>query len=459
MLQVVLTGGTTPVAVRGCFSPTTGAYQGTCGGAAGSGSSGQAVGNGWVRVSLSATDTNSGNNYTSIYIQPTLTQHDTCQLWVWGAQFEPTPSPTSYIYTTTSPAYGPRFDYNPSNLTLNGLLLEESRTNLITQSSNYTTGWNLNGGSLNYTATAPDGTTAYSVAASADFAGVWYGMTTTANTTYSFSTFVKNISGGKNIRLGVVTPAWVGGAAYLNFDTSTGTFSAVQAGITSYDAKSLPNGWWRVTFTATANATPTSIGFLQYSMNGATVSENAFWGSQIEVGPMPTSYIPTSGTAMTRSADFAQVLDLSWYNPLAGSLYAKFQPAYVPVSRNFSVGGFYQDLTNTNVIDIFSGSGYAPVFRVYNSGTNNVYMGSGNNLTTQMNTMFAAWSANDYSRSSNAATVQTTNTTEAVPTGMTSLNIGTRNSGGITPLGGWIQQFRYYNSRLNNAVLQSPTPP
>jgi hypothetical protein len=97
------------------------------------------------------------------------------------------------------------------------------------------------------------------------------------------------------------------------------------------------NGWKRVIFTATYDATPTGNGiaiFLgsgdqmgtdidTYAGDGSTFFH--IYGLQCEQGSYPTSYIPTNGTSQTRLADVViGAGDVNTFNSTEGVLYAEF---------------------------------------------------------------------------------------------------------------------------------------
>ena len=60
-------------------------------------------------------------------------------LEVWGLQVERSSTARTYIPTTTAAVYGARFDHDPVTLACKGLLIEESRTNLVFPSDTLTT--------------------------------------------------------------------------------------------------------------------------------------------------------------------------------------------------------------------------------------------------------------------------------------------------------------------------------
>ena len=60
-------------------------------------------------------------------------------IYAWGAQVELGSTATTYAPTTTAPNGAPRWDYNPTTHVLNGLLIEEARTNMLLNSATLST--------------------------------------------------------------------------------------------------------------------------------------------------------------------------------------------------------------------------------------------------------------------------------------------------------------------------------
>jgi hypothetical protein len=231
----------------------------------------------------------------------------------------------------TIPANQPRFDFDPISGECKGLLIEESRTNLITTSNSFGSG-DANYGITASATTSPDGTTNASLIYEKNtfsFKLLSLSATTVIGTTYCGSAFVKYAGSSKYGRIKVgstntITINLTNGAIL----SSTGT-----CGVIPY-----PNGWYRIYCIWTATTTSENIQIFLQNYNGLSSlyqgdgsSGYYVYGMQAEAGAFPTSYIPTSASTVTRSADTASMTGTnfsSWYNQSEGSMVAEFSTIY-----------------------------------------------------------------------------------------------------------------------------------
>jgi len=243
----------------------------------------------------------------------------------------------------------PRFDYDPSTLAAQGLLIEEARTNLLTYSEDFSdASWVKTDVTVTVdNTTAPAGTTTADLLTegTAGTAAITRSASATvsAGATVTGSFFVKRSAVVQWIRVRLSNSAGTNGGnvwfdiqnGVLGNQTNLGSGTATSGTITLIN-----NGWYRVTVTTTlaAGDTTSLLLFTSASANGSTtrVNNSAYWawGAQLEAGAFPTSYIPTTTTALTRSADDARVNVLSpWYNQTAGTLFVeRIQQPLDPVS-------------------------------------------------------------------------------------------------------------------------------
>lgn len=220
----------------------------------------------------------------------------------------------------------PRFDFDPASLRCKGLLIEEARTNLITNSTNFSApSWfTVKSSIIPNCATAPDGSfTATKLLDSTETSThcIQGSMPTSAylDKTLIFSVFLK--AGGANfayIETGNYGN-WVN-PFMLRVNLVTGemrTHLETQDQIDRSRIEKFPNGWWRVSVAGTTvntdppgNLAPRigigeSLSNVEYSGDGKTGIY--IWGAQLEVGPYPTSvspttYIPTVETFTSRAS-------------------------------------------------------------------------------------------------------------------------------------------------------------
>jgi hypothetical protein len=177
----------------------------------------------------------------------------------------------------------------------------------------------------------------------------------------------------------------------------------------------------------------------------------AVWGRQLEVGAFPTSYIPTTGTSLTRAADVASVNTLSpWYNASAGTLYAEYTPEGIRTSYAAAV----DDTTANNFIAVAFSSGNK-FLRIDQSGSTQASLSFATAVVNTTAKGAIAYATNDVAGTYDAATVLT-DTLATIPT-VTVLRLGTLAASSAFQFNGWLRRITYYPRRLSNAELQAIT--
>ncbi len=232
-----------------------------------------------------------------------------------------------------------RFDHNPTTGESLGLLVEEARTNNVLQSEDFATTWTAS----NLTVTtnsvvAPDGTaTADTIAPPADGLTVTRFLrqnpVLTTQQAYTLSVFVK-----------VGTATTNGIALYVSDSAATNNFRGVFNLFTLATGASgtgwatptstivpYPNGWYRCILSGVTSTAHTGLRAQIYLSAFGTTPDTYgsihVWGAQLEAGSFPTSYIPTTTAAATRSADVASITGSnfsSWYRQDEGTMLAEF---------------------------------------------------------------------------------------------------------------------------------------
>lgn len=227
---------------------------------------------------------------------------------------------TTYVPTTSAAVYLPREEaYTYVSGSLVGPYYQkesDARTNLVTYSEDFTNGSFWASGNASITpdyATSPDGTTnAYRLQDNGNTGNapvtVYFDPTVSTSTTYTYSVFLKadQLSWALLNIENFTTPA--SGGCY--FDLSTGSVGTAGAGIFG-NIEDFGNGWYRCSVTFTTDATDTTGRIRIYLADAdgdAAVARDGtssilIYGAQFEQGSTPTSYIPTSGSTVTRSAD------------------------------------------------------------------------------------------------------------------------------------------------------------
>jgi hypothetical protein len=357
----------------------------------------------------------------------------------------------------------PRFDheYDASTGVIKslGLLVEEQRSNRVTNNEDLSL-WKQNSNpTLNSNDTvSPDGnTTADKVTQTNQvFTGVSTDMSgITTNTVYSCSVFIKP-DGDTTTRFGFYdTSNWQGS---LDTDWSSGepSTNGSLGGASDIVYEEYPNGWYRASFKAStqSNAFAGTVSFHCHPDRTGTGKSAWFWGAQLEAGAFPTSYIPTSGSTETRNPDKVSMEGdnfSDWYNQSEGTVFASFRAQAQPSATKYLMG-----ISNNS-------SGELIYIRATASGSDSAMRDGGSDVaykpiaySRDINTLSkhcVSYKQNDFIVSAQGQ-ISTVDDNCTVPT-PTNISIGSLYN--TTHLGGTISQLTYYPRRLTNTQLQNLT--
>ena len=321
----------------------------------------------------------------------------------------------------------PRFDYDSTTGYCKGLLIEEQRTNLLTNSvyplsANTSPTSTLYGINL-YPVTSDSSTQVYYT---------WNGVggnsaffTVNSGSTYTVSLYCKP---------GTAT------SFLVSLVNNVGT--NISGGQTSI---SLPTNGGRITCTMTASASSTSAQVQILSTIGTTAQ---IGGIQVEQGSFATSYIPTVGSTATRIQDYSYIGN-QIINPNNGSIHVKFSqlqnvyPSYILGSaggpwysmlrgENSTTWGFSDSVGDKYLLSFTP----APIYQAALSWSNSTLSV---NLNVNGSTATSAFSGS-FSNS-------TTNNLYLMCFGNP-----------VNPVGsGWLKTIAYYSQVLSNTSLQQIT--
>jgi len=159
---------------------------------------------------------------------------------------------------TSAATNAPRFDYNPSTLAAQGLLIEESRANLFTYSAQFDDAAWLKGGTISANEiVAPDGTLSADLltAANTTFSGsLRQTPTVTSATAYTISAFVKkNNWRYVGLRFSTSTFGATEQVPFYDFDTDAVSNGGVTGATITRTL--VGNGWVRLAMTFTSTST------------------------------------------------------------------------------------------------------------------------------------------------------------------------------------------------------------
>jgi len=353
----------------------------------------------------------------------------------------------------------PRFDFNPVTLAPRGLLIEESRANLILQSAAFDTASWSKVLSLNVdqdAATAPDGTSSADRLrkSATTFQAINQAISFGSTTGTCESVYVKR----DNVDYVGFT---AGGVCDLTVSLVNGSITRNSGTLANALVTNEGNGWYRISYTISraSGSRPTLYMWPTDVANNSsfvTVSSTAscfVWGGQVEAGAFPTSYIPTTTTSLTRNADAVTMTGANfsdWFNASEGTLVVEASTFKPTTSSSSAVVAEVNDgtLSNRNTMQYQSNLANA---RTVTAGSIVVNLTQAY-VANATDKLAYAFKTNNFAFARNGSIVGSS--VSATNPTVDRLTIGSF-SANTAPLNGYVKTLRYYSIRLTNAELQA----
>ena len=309
------------------------------------------------------------------------------------------------------------------------LLLEPQSTNLYSNSNYNASTWtasSIDSVTSNY-AISPDGTqNAFRVVMSSSGSLIYSGGTGSSGTN-TVSVYAKS-----------------------NTNTEQ-KFRFFGNGTTSVSADMTVNQeWQRFEFSA-------AFSFVTWGLKGASVSATndiLFFGFQHEVQSYPTSYIPTSGSTVTRAAETCTGSgDAATFNDSEGVLMAEFSA----LADDLNIEGIsVSDGSSSNRVVIFKWNSSNSIrARVTSSGVNTLNQTITISDVTTLNKIAVVYKTNDFQIWVNGIKLFT-DTSGSTPIGLNELNFNSDGIGGSAFLGK-TKQLQYFDLVLDSEQLEQLT--
>ena len=353
-----------------------------------------------------------------------------------------------------------RIEYG-SDGSVKGLLIEEERTNLVLYTRPQAVHWSTTYASVaENVGTAPDGTASASRITVSSATNFHFAAPVTVPamgaSPHTVSCFLK--ADTVNTASLFLTQVNNNGAVFSL--TGSGSVSNVSGTGNTAEISEVGNGWYRCSVTNDGGADLVDqlrIGVANgalgsYAGNGT--DSILAWGFQLEQGSFATSYIPTSGSTVTRSPDIASIpITAFGYNQDAGTVVVKastfldggLQSTLVNISDQTSSGGAERmqlRFNNNNFQSIFSTNGVA-------QGNKTV------SATIDANTFYrAAWSFDGPNTlvTAGAGSVSSPDTSHDVPGPVVEVRLGHLGQNislqSTETLNGHIKSLKYYPRKL-----------
>jgi len=336
------------------------------------------------------------------------------------------------------------------------LLLEPSRTNLVLRSEELNTTWLTFRSSVTANdIVSPDGSQnaekIIQQSGETSSGGVYQNLTLSSSTVYTYSVFLK--SGGYDF--GMIR---IDGGQYAWFNLSSGTVGTI-TGSGSSSIQDFGNGWYRCSFTITTTSTTGQPHIYIANSDGSQTLSGAdgvkgiyAWGAMVEQGSYPTSYIPTEGSSVTRSAETTNATVPSGiFGTSGGTIYVEGVVGAPDTSGQMP---FTAGTDTSNLIYIWIQTNGSLVVESYTSTAQcGIYSSSGILSVGDSYKIAFGYANNDFVLYLNGTQIGTdTSGSIAIPA---NVKLGNYITSGYTS--GKIKQVMIFNTRLSNTELQTLT--
>jgi len=347
----------------------------------------------------------------------------------------------------------PRIDYTGGGCP--HILVEPQRTNTVTYSEDFSQ-WTIDGNAsiTSNATTSPDGTeNATKLIAGSSSGRQAIKLNNTSSGDLAVSVFAKK-GEYSVIQLSDARNA----TAFINFDLLNGSVGS--SSVMTGEIVSLGNDWYKciATYNSASNIISMRLSIAESSTSARLVNFSGngtdglyIWGAQVEVGSYATSYIPTSGSTVTRNQDiFTRDGIGSLINSTEGVLFVELENITGTDATNKMIS--ITDGSLTNKISLFVSSNQISVESA-GSGTNlGIYSKA---LQSGFNKIAVKYKVNDCALWVNG--------TEYTDTSFAAFSSSTLNAlvfdrgDGTQNLFGKVKQLQVYNTALTDAQLTSLT--
>lgn len=236
------------------------------------------------------------------------------------------------------------------------------------------------------------------------------------------------------------TLSFYGTGSIVNTDANTQTL----AGSGAFPTRST------LTFVAgTTSLTCTVSGTVQYA--------------QLELGSRATSFIPTAGASVTRSADSITMSGANltdWYTKPQGTFFVDFTPDYADDATASQWAALHQRTGATNYLEMYCRTDGTrtgqPIFESRNTTLVSISGGNSDMASGIAQRLAMSWTAATISAACNGQGYASIANGSATGADAGTLNIG-HATGPATAINGVIRKLKFYSTALTTAQLQALT--